>query len=161
MFNKIVWATDGSQAADAALPFVKELAAEHSAPVVVCHSDVAITGPGAHGAPALMAGEDEIEAKLARQADELGADGVAATLRIVYDDSLRGGAARDIARVADEEKADVIVVGTRGHTALGGLLLGSVTQRLLHIANCPVLVIPARTRATTDAKDAEAEQTVA
>jgi nucleotide-binding universal stress UspA family protein len=39
--------------------------------------------------------------------------------------------------------ADVVVVGTRGHTAIGGLLLGSVTQRLLHVAPCPVLAVPA------------------
>ena len=37
----------------------------------------------------------------------------------------------------------MIVVGTRGHTAIGGLLLGSVTQRLLHIGTCPVLAVPA------------------
>jgi nucleotide-binding universal stress UspA family protein len=47
--------------------------------------------------------------------------------------------------------ADLIIVGTRGHTALGGLMLGSVTQRLLHIGKCPVLAIPAV------AKPAEAE----
>ena len=36
----------------------------------------------------------------------------------------------------------MIVVGTRGRTALSGLLLGGVTQRLLHIAPCPVLAVP-------------------
>jgi nucleotide-binding universal stress UspA family protein len=36
----------------------------------------------------------------------------------------------------------VIVVGTRGRTPLAGLVLGGVTQRLLHIAPCPVLAVP-------------------
>jgi nucleotide-binding universal stress UspA family protein len=51
---------------------------------------------------------------------------------------LRGKAA-----VARDTPADVIVVGTRGHGRVAGLLLGSVTQRLLHIAPCPILAVPA------------------
>ena len=41
-------------------------------------------------------------------------------------------------------KADLIVTGSRGHTAIAGIVLGSVAQRLLHLADCPVLVVPHR-----------------
>lgn len=141
MFNKILWATDGSDAADHALPHVKELASENGASVVVCHSVLAMLGPGARGEP-VLANEEEIETKLERQVEALVGDGFKATLEIVGGDSVHG-AAHDIARVADAQHADLIVAGTRGHTPLGGLLLGSVTQRLLHLAHCPVLVVPA------------------
>ena len=56
---------------------------------------------------------------------------------------MTGGPAPLIADAAAREGADVIVTGTRGHTALAGVIVGSVAQRLLHVAPCPVLVIPA------------------
>ena len=43
---------------------------------------------------------------------------------------------------AEDVGADLVVVGTRGHTPLAGLMLGSVTDRLLHILRCPVLAVP-------------------
>jgi nucleotide-binding universal stress UspA family protein len=53
-----------------------------------------------------------------------------------------GGAAHAIADAAKEAGADLVVVGTRGQGPLTGLLLGSVTHRLLHVAPCPVLAVP-------------------
>jgi nucleotide-binding universal stress UspA family protein len=52
------------------------------------------------------------------------------------------GPAHVIADIAKNNGSDLIVLGTRGHSAVAGLLLGSVTQRLLHIAPCPVLAVP-------------------
>jgi nucleotide-binding universal stress UspA family protein len=140
MFKTIVWATDGSDAADAALPYVKGLAEGEGHRLVVVHSKEVLRGR-AGGYP-VFADEDEVLAKIHRQADELRADGLDVTLQIGT--TAAPGAAHVIAEAARSVAADVIVVGTRGHTAIGGLLLGSVTQRLLHIASCPVLAIPAK-----------------
>ena len=142
MFKKIIWATDGSESADRALELAKSLASQDSATLLAVHSIEVLAGPGARGAFPADADEDEREAKIAKQVKELTEQGVNASLKVVHGGV--GSAAHVVADVATEEGADLIVAGTRGHTALGGLLLGIVTQRLLHISPCPVLVVPAR-----------------
>lgn len=142
MFKKIVWATDGSDAADQTLPFVKQLAEEGGGELVVVHvEERTLPGKGGGRLP-VAANEDELQEKIKQQVQELAGNGVNATLhtgRVSV-----GGAAQVIAEAARELHGDAIVVGTRGHTPLGGLLLGSVTQRLLHIAPCPVIAVPTR-----------------
>ncbi len=140
MFKKIIWATDGSESADRAFDVVKSLAAQDGATLLVVHSVEELAGPGGRGAVTENADEDERQVKIDAQAKDLAAQGVNASVKVVQGGV--SGAAHTLARVAEEEGADLIVVGTRGHTALAGLLLGSVTQRLLHIAPCPVLVVP-------------------
>lgn len=54
---------------------------------------------------------------------------------------LEGPAASAICESAGVEKADIIVMGSRGRNDLEGLLLGSCTHRVLKTAPCPVLVI--------------------
>jgi len=49
--------------------------------------------------------------------------------------------AAEIARVAEEGGYDLIVVGSRGRTSVGELLLGSVLNALVRRAPCPVLVV--------------------
>lgn len=138
MFKKLVWATDGSKAADHALPLVKTLAAD-GGELLVIHCDELMLPVRGTKVP-LRADEEDLQAKIERQISELSQAGVRAKLQVAK--SVAGGAAHAIADIASSEEADVIVVGTRGHTPIGGLLLGSVTQRLLHISPCPVLAVP-------------------
>ena len=52
-----------------------------------------------------------------------------------------GHAAESIAALADKEQSDLIVMGSHGHTALGGLMLGSVATGVLARSKVPVLIV--------------------
>jgi len=54
----------------------------------------------------------------------------------------RGGAADCILEFVDSEKMDLIVMGTHGKRGLDRLVVGSVTEKVLRKAHCPVLAIP-------------------
>lgn len=141
MFNKVVWATDGSDSADRALGFARALAAESGGELLAVYcTEFTLPGKGPGGRYPVHANENELQEKVRRQVADLSQDGVRAELQVHGTDV--GGAAHVISDAATEAKADLIVVGTRGRTTLAGLLLGSVTQRLLHIAPCPVLAVP-------------------
>ncbi len=138
MFKTIVWATDGSAAADRALPYAKALVAAENGKLVAVHGEEHFVG---RASPyPVLADEDELKAKIQEQVEEARREGLDASLRIVA--GTAPGAAHMIADVAREVGADAIVAGTRGHAPVAGRLIGSVTQRLLHIAPCPVLVVP-------------------
>jgi nucleotide-binding universal stress UspA family protein len=143
VFKTIIWATDGSEAADAALPQIRELAESNGrdTSVVVLHCEEMFVGPRAYGLDVNI-DEEDVKAKIKKQAEELAAGGIEVKTEFVGGHS--GIAAHAIAAAAAKDHGDLIVVGTRGHTRLGGLLLGSVTQRLLQVAPCPVLAVPAR-----------------
>jgi len=138
MFKTVVWATDGSESADRALSYAKTLAAEGRGKLVAVFAEEHFVG---RSSPyPVLADADELKAKIHEQIAQARSEGLDASFRIVP--GITPGSAHMIADAAREEHADAIVAGTRGHGPVAGLLLGSVTQRLLHIAPCPVLVIP-------------------
>jgi nucleotide-binding universal stress UspA family protein/phage host-nuclease inhibitor protein Gam len=55
--------------------------------------------------------------------------------------ALRGNPADEIVRTADEENVDLIVIATRGRTGLDRLIFGSVTEKVVRLAKCPVLTV--------------------
>jgi nucleotide-binding universal stress UspA family protein len=52
-----------------------------------------------------------------------------------------GPPASTIAETAAEEEADLVVVGTHGRSGLDRLIVGSVAERVVRLATCPVLVV--------------------
>jgi nucleotide-binding universal stress UspA family protein len=140
MFKAIVLALDGSEAAKRAIPIAVDLARAGKSKIVIAHVEERMATKGR--AP-VEAEEDEIQAGLRALVKDLAAKGIDASIEM--GDVMAGGAgtAHAIADIADKSNADLIVAGTRGHNPLAGLLVGSVTQRLLHIAKQPVLAVPA------------------
>ncbi|HJS05231.1 MAG TPA: universal stress protein [Variovorax sp.] len=52
-----------------------------------------------------------------------------------------GDAARVVAAMADGDSFDLIIMGSHGHGALAGLLMGSVTMKVLALSKVPVLIV--------------------
>lgn len=139
MFENIVWATDGSESADRALAFAKELASRSDAKIHAVHCNEHLVGGRSSGIP-VLADEPNLESKIHLQVRAARTDGFDASLEIVR--CAAGRSPDAIADFAERVAADVIVVGTRGRSPLAGALLGSVTQGLLHSAPCAVLAVP-------------------
>lgn len=138
MFSTILIGLDGSDGGRAAVPVAADLARRYEARIVIAHVDERVAAKG--GVVPVRADEDRVQEELRKQAEELTARGIETTvetLRLVL-----GGPAHALEQLAKQVEADLIVVGTRGHSPVVGLLLGSVTLRLLGIARRPVLAVP-------------------
>ena len=79
---------------------------------------------------------EESQASLLEAQQKLDAAGCAHTTHIHV-----GQPAEVIAKLAAEQGCDLIVMGTHGRGGIAGLVTGSVANRLLHLASCPVLLV--------------------
>lgn len=139
MFHNILWATDGSSQADRAFELARDLAQHEGATLHVTHVVEKLVGMRLAGQNAHL-DEPDIQAKIKQQASDAAAAGVKVKLHMPVGHV--GESARLISEVAGAGQADVVVVGTHGHSAVVAAVVGSVTQQLLHIAGCPVLAVP-------------------
>ena len=145
MKNTIVCGIDGSPDSQAAVVYATELADRLGARLVLAHvveqapSAHATIGPPAGATPPFFTTTTEREAAGERLLGEVaaatGIDG--AEQRVVT-----GIPAEGLADLADDESAQLIVVGSRGRGPLRSALLGSVSTSLIGLARCPVLVVP-------------------
>lgn len=137
MFKKILVATDGSENANEAVRHAASLASMASAKTVLV----------LHVCPACTADIDlqdtnrKIAERIVEDAGSIvsveGAD-VQLIIEGDYPPESVGLAITDVAR---EKKADLIILGSRGLSEVKGLLLGSVSNKVVQHAECPVLVV--------------------
>ena len=119
MFKTIAWATDGSPAAQGALPVVKDLVETHEATLVVIHVDEIVVSHIAGGYK-YRANEDEIETQVQDVVQQFQKEGT--SVKGVVAKAAHGEAASAIVDASRDAGADLIVVGTRGLGAVAGLL---------------------------------------
>lgn len=142
MFQRILCATDFSDTAEAAWETACELARVHRAELVLVH---VFTGlpmysyaelPGPTVQKVWEEQRQWVEQTLDERVAAATARGLTArgVLKI-------GAAATEIPETATEEHADLIVVGTHGRTGLNRLVIGSIAERVVRLAPCPVLTI--------------------
>ena len=142
--HRIVVGIDGSELSQFALRWAIDEAHHHGSSVEAVHAwhDVYVGGGIPYGA-ALMDPKiyiDKAEALLDAVVDAADESGLATPVRrtVVQDTPAH-------ALLEAGKGADLIVVGSRGRGGFAGLLLGSVSQQVVHHASCPVVVIPSAT----------------
>ena len=137
----IVVGIDGSEAADAALAFALEEAKLRKLPLrIVCAWEIpAIEYAGAAFVPTpdlAESAERDADEVLARAVEKLGSDpGIH-----IETASVHGHPAKVLPEQASG--ATLLVIGTRGHGALAGLALGSVSQAVAHHCPVPLTIVP-------------------
>lgn len=140
-FQKILCPVDFSEHSKAALRMARDLAREHGGRLTVLHVVEPILYPVEYGMAPVPA--EDLETTVTRNArerleelvkEEVGGEPV--ETRVVF-----GAAWQEICRIAEEEGFDLIVLATHGLTGLKHLLLGSVAERVVRHAPCPVLTV--------------------
>lgn len=136
--NKILFAVDSSQYSWSGIKLAAMMSKAENVPVIIVH----VTAP----IPTLVS-DDQMRLDLDRNLHlagenllqdfqkELEGLGVPCSTKLVT-----GDAAEMIIKTAKEEKCDLIVMGARGSGAFSSLLLGSVSHKVLHLSDMPVLI---------------------
>jgi universal stress protein A len=145
-FSKILAPTDFSDDSSLALKYAVELAQKFSAEIILVHVDqplapvmVGELNPGLDfGTMNRIAEEQRLLAvrELDRTTERVRESGIKSRslMRV-------GAPFLEIINTAQSEGADLIVMGTHGRTGLSHVLMGSVAERVVNKAHCPVLTI--------------------
>lgn len=151
----VVVGVDSSEGAKAALRFALEEARLRNATLRVVHTwqfgYIGVSGiegfspvVGADLGDLRRTAEVALDAVLHEVAPDAEADGIALERRVSE------GAPATVL-VDESRRAELLVVGSRGHGGFAGLLLGSVSQQCAHHAACPVVIVPAKAKAKAKA----------
>ncbi|MDI3280184.1 MAG: universal stress protein [Bacillota bacterium] len=143
---RVLIAVDGSEGSRKALAMANRLLREVSKPeVILLHVQVNPRLLDYIGSsPELWAKIQEAAQEAEREADRILAESRAALQLLETTPEVilrRGDPASEIVAAARERNVDLIIMGARGLGKIAELLLGSVSDRVLHLAPCPVMIV--------------------
>jgi nucleotide-binding universal stress UspA family protein len=133
---------DFSEYAERAYSWAIELAEKLGAKVILVHAAQLFTSLGYPESVYLLdlkKMEDEVLADAEKRLDEFVAKKGASPV-VVETRAVSGDPFWEICQTAEKERADLIVMGSHGRTGIAHVLLGSVAERVVRHAPCPVLV---------------------
>jgi nucleotide-binding universal stress UspA family protein len=143
MFSRILVALDGSQAAERALESAIDLAKKYEAKLIILHvilQKLYAVNPTGDGVldPTVFASEMQAEGKsIIKKAEEH-----ASSEGVDYDSKMvQGLPADEIIKSAQAEKADLVILGSRGLNEVRAFLFSSVSDRVCHRLKCPILIV--------------------
>jgi universal stress protein A len=143
--RRVLFTTDFSAPAHSAQDYAVTLARQLGSELHVLHIvSEPLPLPGPHGT--WIRPEDALPG-LVKEAEKQLAGTMAAALteELKFVCAVRvGDSVREIIKYSDENEIDLIVIGTHGRTGLSHLLIGSVAEKLVRMATCPVLTIHPR-----------------
>jgi nucleotide-binding universal stress UspA family protein len=154
--KQILVATDFSEPSDVAVQYGQDLARAYGATLHVIHvieDMLAFYGPDVGFALADV--ERHVEAAVQRDLDSTIARHSADRLNVVATVKRSSNVAHAITAYATANPIDLIIVGTHGRGAVSRLLIGSVAERVVRSAPCPVLTVRARERDFVDIRHDE------
>jgi len=143
MFKKILVPLDGSSMAEAALPLARNLAECYGAEMVLLHVNTPL--PMQYYAPEIMEAVTEMEQSTRVESNTYIHHTVANLMNrgikahaVLMDDNTAADAILDY---TEHNGVDLIAMSTHGRSGLGRWLLGSVTDKVIHGAKVPVLLV--------------------
>lgn len=144
-FNRVLCPTDFSEPSYRGLDAANELARHFGAELILVHvvtPQPLVTTPESTIPPRLANLQDDIEQWARQTIDEVLAKRVwqEFSSRALV---LRGDAAGRIVQAASEERADLIVIATHGHTGFRRFMFGSVAEKVVRMSDHPVLTVQA------------------
>jgi nucleotide-binding universal stress UspA family protein len=136
MFNHILVAIDGSSYSQMALPAAVEMANKFDGEILVLHVSEHDRG---RAVVYTLETPAAATAMVADAVKKLQDEGIAAKGKLV--DVAAGHVAKAIVEAAEANGIDLIVMGSRGLSDVEGMMLGSVTHKVMQTAVIPVLVV--------------------
>ena len=146
-FKKILVPTDFSPHSQEALRTAVDVAQKYGASITLIHvyEPVAYTLPEGY---VLVTPQQlvDLNSELERRLAKAKAEAVQAGVREISTELLQGPPPHEIVDFAQQKAMDLIVMGTHGRTGIKHTLLGSIAERVLRKAACPVLTVKADER---------------